>query len=68
MKFTHRVVGPRKRVGNGFIPTDAQTRLDPSTKREGHRRPLVATLPPQALPRTLEGILKKILHEIADGV
>ena len=61
MKFTHRTQGPRKAVGNGFIPN----RIEP---RKKHKRPLVVSLPHESLPNTLEGILKKILHEIADGV
>lgn len=64
MKFTHRTAGPKKGIGNGFIPG----RLDPIGKKQKHHRPLVATLPREALPPTLEGVLKKILHEIADNV
>lgn len=67
MKFTHRVVGPRKGTGNAFIPYPRRERRY-NMRQERHVRPLVATTAPDDLPDTLEGVLKLVLHEIADGV
>lgn len=52
MKFTHRAVGPRKAVGNGFVPA----KVEPSRKKR--RSTLPKAVAPEKYQEKLENRLR----------